>query len=113
MWPPLRQVWGKLDAPLVYKHMSKTGGTYLREVLQEVFGDDVLLLSDFAPTWDFLPRNLSARTPFLLGSVREPCDYYVSLWTYSRRFELLDGTFDGPRCCSEPGPCAGILFSGL
>ena len=39
--PPRRQVWGKLDAPLVYKHMSKTGGTYLREVLREVFGDDV------------------------------------------------------------------------
>ena len=40
-------VRGGLDAPLAYKHMSKTGGTFLERTIAQTFGRDALILNDF------------------------------------------------------------------
>lgn len=86
-----KPVMGNLEAPLAYKHMPKAGGTFLTAVLRETFGDNVLVVNDFISTNHFFNATLSGRArdeagrQFLLGSVREPCDYYVSLWAFGRQ----------------------------
>lgn len=63
---------------LLYDHMPKAGGTFLIPLLrQAVGGANFDFRSEFSP----LHRG-DVRKDFVIGSVRNPCDYYVSLWAY-------------------------------
>lgn len=64
--------------PFLYDHMPKAGGTFLIPLFRHSVGRENF---DFRPefsnvTW----RDIEAN--FVVGSVRNPCDYYVSLWAY-------------------------------
>jgi len=80
---PEDDVLGRLDAPIAFKHMSKAGGRFLTSTLQDIFGSDILIVADSAES-GWLLNKTADRKQFLLGSVREPCDWYVSMWGYLR-----------------------------
>lgn len=77
--------WNKLrprrqDAAdgLVYDHMPKAGGTFLIKLLKAGVGT-----GNFGKRTEF--QNLTQENidlNFVVGSVRNPCDYYLSLWAY-------------------------------
>lgn len=63
---------------LLYDHMPKAGGTFLIPLLRQAVGG-----ANFAFRSEFSPLLKSdVRKDFVIGSVRNPCDYYVSLWAY-------------------------------
>lgn len=62
---------------LVYNHMPKAGGTTLVAVFQAVIPAEQLKIETEMETVE----NEKAGS-FVVGSVREPCDYYLSLWAY-------------------------------
>lgn len=72
--------WGPYAPPsLWYNHLAKTGGTFLRTALKDVVmmppsGGGIGVLDEVHGLGD-VPRPF-----FLIGSIRNPCDYYVSLW---------------------------------
>lgn len=63
---------------LTYDHMPKAGGTYLEHMLRtavKMRHFHLLREFDTLQTQDVL-------TTFTVGSIRNPCDYYLSLWSY-------------------------------
>ena len=64
---------------IAYKHTSKAGGTYLDRVLRDVFGQSYVAYGE-GPA----DMNRSAEL-YLIGSVRNPCAWLVSMWGYSWR----------------------------
>jgi len=84
-----KNVRGNLEAPIAYKHLSKTGGTYLEQLFKDTFDDELFIVNDFASTWQFFNKSYDRRQ-FLLGSIREPCDWYASLWAFDKQ-SLYDG----------------------
>ena len=76
------------DAPpppalqLAYKHMSKCGGSYLVSLLVNMTrGMHGLLNKDFFDEEHAVTPERHAGS-FIIGSIRNPCDYYVSLWAF-------------------------------
>lgn len=59
---------------LVFVELHKTGGTHIGKLL------DGLLNGDQVGKHNTLPKELTNR--FILGSIRNPWDWYVSLWAY-------------------------------
>lgn len=62
---------------VLYHHLAKTGITTTRTLLQAAI-----------PNLEMQPAFQSAskeehELKFLVGTIRNPCDYYVSLWSYS------------------------------
>jgi hypothetical protein len=77
---------------LAFKHLSKMAGTELIETFNNIMGKGNWTLID----------ELFALTPqrrgdaFVIASVRNPCDYYVSLWAFDSsknfaKFSKMDG----------------------
>jgi hypothetical protein len=68
--------WGPYYAPppLWYNHLAKTGGTFLRVALEDVVVGNIGVIDEVHGLRDV------SRPPFTIGSIRNPCDYYVSLW---------------------------------
>lgn len=68
----------KVNEPFLFDHMPKTGGTYLMKLFNSAVGSQNFeKRSEFANvTQDDIDNN------FIVGSVRNPCDYYLSLWAY-------------------------------
>lgn len=60
---------------LVYNHMPKCAGTSLTDLINDAVPHSRIEDEFDSLTW-------SDNSAFVLGSVREPCDYYVSLWAY-------------------------------
>jgi len=66
-----------LEGKLLYAHMSKTGGTQIHQVLRlSVLPDKRAFHAE--------PYGLNDahRAAFVIGSIRNPCEYYVSLWAF-------------------------------
>jgi len=63
---------------LLYDHMPKAGGTFIAPLLRNAVGRTY-----FGIRTEF--EKLTARdvdVAFTVGSVRNPCNYYLSLWAY-------------------------------
>ena len=60
---------------LVYLELQKTASTLIGVVLSDVIDAEVR-----APKHGSLPED--CRSKFVVGSVRNPWDYYVSLWSF-------------------------------
>jgi len=66
------------SAKLLFDHMPKAGGTFLRDLLKASVGRKAFyLLHEFEG-----PDKQQKDDFFIIGSIRNPCDYYVSLWAY-------------------------------
>ena len=59
---------------LVFVELHKTGGTHIGLCLQKLIGGDQIGKHNRVPA--------ELRNRFILGSVRNPWDWYVSLWAY-------------------------------
>ena len=70
----------ELGEPLDYKHMSKCAGTYISRLVANMSIGN----RHSANTNEQHPLG-PGRTEkhFTIASVRNPCDYYVSLWSYN------------------------------
>lgn len=91
---------------VMYNHVSKTGGTSMFSVLSLAFGTDGVLVpagndTDTEEVWSTLAKstpNISlmlddceplqttahqASLLFSIATVRRPCDYYLSLWSFT------------------------------
>lgn len=62
---------------LIFRHMSKCGGTYANALLSRVVSKGHYIESPdrFAFSWKLLK---AAPTPFIIGSMRNPCNFYLS-----------------------------------
>lgn len=63
---------------LTFNHMPKCGGTFVKDILRDCVKDQslhVIQEDQSAPPHD--------ASQFVVGIVRNPFDYYVSLWAYS------------------------------
>ena len=83
---------------LLYNHNPKAGGGTILQVLRRATPCEHLVdRNAHRPWWEDKTRNESCyvnvreaqasgrgdqRQAFVLGSVREPCDHYVSLWAF-------------------------------
>lgn len=95
---------------VVYKHLSKTGGMYIRHLLLKALGGKAMHLIDegeglgpFRSAW----AGGRAR-PFVIGSMRNPCDYYVSLWAYNSHDALAGGAGLMSKVSPELRPLLGL-----
>ena len=61
----------------VYNHMPKCAGNTLIDIFTEAIPPENLIIESEFET--VVPADNES---FVVGSVREPCDYYVSLWSY-------------------------------
>lgn len=62
----------------LYDHMPKAGGTFLMHLIRAAVGHrNFDHLGEFAEL-----TQETIDSTFVIGSVRNPCDYYVSLWAY-------------------------------
>lgn len=70
-------------AVFLYDHLPKAGGSFVRGVLtgpgSKVISPDHLRILEEPETLSEEDRQLA----FTVGSVRNPCDYYVSCWAFS------------------------------
>jgi hypothetical protein len=64
---------------LGYKHMSKCGGVFVNNIIQDM-ADQHRFIGEVVAVTPERKRNV-----FLIASTRNPCDYYVSLWAYQHR----------------------------
>jgi hypothetical protein len=67
---------------LLYNHIPKCGGKYAIQQLRKVLPDD----GTFLVKVEALSSNRSDRTTaFVVASIREPCSYYHSLYSFGRQ----------------------------
>ena len=62
---------------LIYIQLHKTASTHISRLLKEVIGGNQLKKHSLA--------SLESKHNFVLGSIRNPWDWYVSLWSYGCR----------------------------
>jgi len=77
--------------PLAFKHMTRTGGFFIKGLLEGVLGNRSHYIDEFAGLNDDRKRDA-----FVIAGVRNPCDYYASLYaqdseTVHARFSMADG----------------------
>lgn len=76
----------QLPDVFLYDHLPKAGGSFIRGVLAgpdtlgKVIPEDHLRIITEADTLTKVDKQLSGT--FTVGSVRNPCDYYVSCWSF-------------------------------
>lgn len=62
----------------IYVHMKKTAGTHITKLLSQLFeGEMVGTIKHNVATSEHLKS-----TPYFIGSIRNPWDWYLSLWTF-------------------------------
>ena len=61
----------------VYNHMPKCAGNTLVDIFTASIPKRYLKIEN-----EFDRVTIRDNSSFVVGSVREPCDYYVSLWSY-------------------------------
>jgi len=64
--------------PLLLKHMSKTGGVFMKQLFEKVMAGIPFISLNETNALTEKRRGSS----FVIAGVRNPCDYYVSLWAY-------------------------------
>ena len=63
---------------LLFNHLPKAGGKYAIKVLEKhVPNADISISREFKFT-----TKKDKETHFVIGNIREPCSYYLSLWHY-------------------------------
>merc|ERR1719235_1782903 len=75
-WPGGAITIGRDEPPpgLWYVHLGKTGGSFMRWALPRLIEGGVGVVDEAAGLRD------TPRLPFVLGGMRNPCDFYVSVW---------------------------------
>ena len=69
---------------LKFKHMSKCAGTEIAHLLRAATrGGHAVPFQVIGETFGVTAAR--RRGAFVIASVRNPCDYYVSLWAYQHR----------------------------
>jgi hypothetical protein len=83
--------------PLLYKHIPKTGGKHLENILTAVVGKntsfnlapwgDVMPAGGETAQFSYIPEShpltIEVRAAYyVVSSIRHPCDYYLSLWAF-------------------------------
>jgi len=87
-----------IDDVFLYDHLPKAGGSFVRGVLAGGGSEGkVLPMANVAirEESESLTAEDRART-FTVGSVRDPCDYYVSCWSFSRNLPDIVAITGGP-----------------
>mmetsp|Transcript_150446 Transcript_150446/g.419178 ORF Transcript_150446/g.419178 Transcript_150446/m.419178 type:complete len:339 (+) Transcript_150446:65-1081(+) len=88
-----------VDPILAVKHVSKTGGTFLISLVNQMtaaFPKEGTRIN-FAQYFQEYPRGVHfALKPhlFVIASVRNPCDWYVSQWAFASRYDRRDLQLD-------------------
>lgn len=73
---------------VAYMHLTKTGGSFIEKVLQDVAGANNTILGFEDPMslqgkYDYLRMEvltLKKQRAFTIGSIRNPCEWYLSFW---------------------------------
>lgn len=60
----------------IYLQLQKTGGTHIVNILNQVTEGEII------GRHNRLPKKLQGSDKIILGSIRDPWDWYVSLWAY-------------------------------
>lgn len=97
---------------LVVKHMPRTGSTLLQSVLSQMLGQHNLVQYVDEST----PLNSAGENNFVISTMRNPCDWYVSLWASAPRTdrELLNvqyGSVDDDAPFFDPSNANRTKFS--
>ena len=75
----------------VFVHLNKSGGTFVNTVLRELYGEEAQTVGYHLP-YRYTPdshKNLP-----VLGVVRNPWDYYVSLYHFQKQSRKTNFLFD-------------------
>lgn len=80
------------DEIILFNHLPKSGGTYIKYVLEEILGKpqnpaSITNMKERAYSWALIPEfqgmtDAQSESYFTICSMREPCSYYISLWSY-------------------------------
>ena len=62
---------------IIYIQMQKTGCTHIASLLSSLFNGEQIGKHNAAPADDITQKD-----KFFLSSIRNPWDWYLSLWTY-------------------------------
>ena len=73
---------------IVYAEMPKTGSTFIDKVLLETVEGELIGKHD-AP-----PKHLLDSERTVVGSIRNPFDWYVSLWAFGCKVKRKSGPYD-------------------
>jgi hypothetical protein len=105
----------ELDEPLNLKHNAKTGGTFVKGVLEHLMGSEqTRTYNEFTPQAGVGP--MPQTSSFKLGMIREPCSTYVSLWsvcTQGLRSQKAGGRRFGDPICYDPAVEATVDKASL
>ena len=79
------RLWGtdQMKKRLIFVHVPKCGGTYVREALKRLVPEASLVIKREFASSDARDR----RGHFVVASVRDPCSYYASLYEYGTQNE--------------------------
>jgi len=75
----------------VFVHLNKSGGTFVNNVLRELYGTKAETLGYHLP-YRYIPEGYG--TLPVLGVVRNPWDYYVSLYHFQKQSRNTNFLFD-------------------
>jgi hypothetical protein len=94
-----KKIWQlAIDDVFLYDHLPKAGGSFVRGVLAGGGSEGKVLPATnvrIREESETLTAEDRQRT-FTVGSVRDPCDYYVSCWSFSRNIPSVVATTGGP-----------------
>jgi hypothetical protein len=82
LWPGNFYAWeqdslGEEGDGLTFNHMPKAGGSFIREVIQVTVPNQHVHIED-----EFETLHADDADRFTIGSVRNPCEYYLSLYSF-------------------------------
>eukprot|EP00929_Paragymnodinium_shiwhaense_P121987 TRINITY_DN94480_c0_g1_i1.p1 TRINITY_DN94480_c0_g1~~TRINITY_DN94480_c0_g1_i1.p1 ORF type:complete len:327 (-),score=38.04 TRINITY_DN94480_c0_g1_i1:55-1035(-) len=70
--------------PFVYNHVAKTGGSFVKNMLLGLFPrEDLTIVEEWQGLQELGFDKTGPRRPFVMGAIRAPCDYYLSLWSFT------------------------------
>jgi len=93
-----KKIWQlAIDDVFLYDHLPKAGGSFVRGVLAGG-GSEGKVLPETNVRIRLESETLTAedrQRTFTVGSVRDPCDYYVSCWSFSRNIPQVVASTGG------------------
>jgi hypothetical protein len=69
--------------PFVYNHVAKTGGSFVKNIMAQLFEDKGTILEEWHGVKTLKLPTEGPKRPFVVGAIRHPCEYYVSLWAFT------------------------------
>mmetsp|Transcript_10702 Transcript_10702/g.14869 ORF Transcript_10702/g.14869 Transcript_10702/m.14869 type:complete len:286 (-) Transcript_10702:143-1000(-) len=91
-----------------YSHLPKTGGTMMRDLIPQVL-DNYVIRNEYTT---FSKSDFKANH-FRVSTIRSPCDYYRSLWTYGceglgqYKYDLDEMGYDMSKIYGKTAPYDG------